>query len=44
MGEEIYNATGGKKQAVWVEDADHGCSFLVDHDACVNALSGFLGI
>lgn len=44
MGEEIYNAAGGKKKAVWVEGADHGCSFLVDHDACANALGGFLGI
>ncbi len=44
MGETIYNSAGGKKQAVWVDDADHGCSFLVDHDACANALAGFLGI
>lgn len=44
MGEEIYNSAGGKKHAVWVEGADHGCSFLVDHEACANALGGFLGI
>lgn len=44
MGEEIYNATGCDKKAVWVDEADHGCSFLVDHNACVTALSGFLGI
>ncbi|MBQ5910620.1 MAG: alpha/beta fold hydrolase [Clostridia bacterium] len=44
MGEEIYDAAGGKKQAVWVDGADHGCSFLVDHDACANALGSFLGI
>lgn len=44
MGEEIYNATGGEKQAVWVENADHGCSFLVDREGCTNALSCFLGI
>lgn len=44
MGEEIYNAAQGKKHAVWVEGADHGCSFLVDHKACADALGGFLGI
>lgn len=44
MGEEIYNAAGGKKHAVWVDDADHGCSFLVDREACSNALGGFLGV
>ena len=44
MGEEIYNSANGKKYAVWVEDADHGCSFLVDHKACADALGGFLGI
>ena len=44
MGEEIYNSAGGKKHAVWVEGADHGCSFLVDHKACAEALGGFLGI
>ncbi len=44
MGEEIYSATTGEKDAVWVEGAEHGCSFLVDRNACANALSGFLGI
>ncbi|MEE0928542.1 MAG: alpha/beta hydrolase [Acutalibacteraceae bacterium] len=44
MGEKIYKATKSKKQAVWVEEADHGCSFLVDHEACASALTGFLGI
>lgn len=44
MGEEIYNAAPCKKQAVWVEGAEHGCSFLVDHKACADALGGFLGI
>ncbi len=44
MGEEIYNAAGCRKQAVWVEGADHGCSFVVDRAACEGALSGFLGI
>ena len=44
MGEEIYNAAGGKKQAVWVEGADHGRSFVVDKTACSSAISGFLGI
>lgn len=44
MGEEIYNSAQGRKEAVWVEGADHGCSFLVDHKACADALGGFLGI
>lgn len=44
MGEEIYNAAGCEKKAVWVDGADHGCSFLVDHEACSTALTGFLGI
>ncbi len=44
MGEEIFGAATGQKKAVWVEGADHGCSFLVDHNACANALMGFLGI
>ncbi len=44
MGEEIYNAAGGEKRAVWVEGADHGCSFVVDRAACAEALSGFLKI
>lgn len=44
MGEEIYNSASGAKKAVWVEGADHGCSFLVDHKACADALGGFLGI
>ena len=44
MGEEIYNSAEGKKKAVWVEGADHGCSFLVDRKACADALGGFLGI
>ena len=44
MGEKIYDAANGKKHAVWVEGADHGCSFLVDHKACADALGGFLGI
>ncbi len=44
MGEEIYNAAECKKQAVWVEGADHGCSFVVGRAACEGALSGFLGI
>lgn len=44
MGEEIYNAAKGDKKAVWVEGAEHGCSFLVDHKACADALGGFLGI
>lgn len=44
MGEKIYDAAGGRKQAVWVEGAEHGCSFLVDHKACADALVGFLGI
>ncbi len=44
MGEKIFDATKSRKQAVWVEEADHGCSFLVDHEACASALTGFLGI
>lgn len=44
MGEKIYDAAACRKQAVWVEGAEHGCSFLVDHDACASALNGFLGI
>ena len=44
MGEKIYNAAPCKKQAVWVDGAEHGCSFLVDHKACADALGGFLGI
>ena len=44
MGEKIYNSAGGQKHAVWVDDADHGCSFLVDHKACADALGVFLGI
>lgn len=44
MGEKIYDAASCKKQAVWVEGAEHGCSFLVDHDACATALGSFLGI
>ena len=44
MGEEIYSAAGCRKEAVWVENADHGCSFLVDQAACATALAGFLGI
>lgn len=44
MGEEIFEAAGGKKQAVWVEGADHGCSFMIDREGCTKALYGFLGI
>lgn len=44
MGEKIYDAAGGQKKAVWVDGAEHGCSFLVDHEACATALHGFLGI
>ncbi len=44
MGEEIFNATACEKKAVWVENADHGCSFMIDKEACANALYGFLGI
>lgn len=44
MGEKIYDATSCEKKAVWVDGADHGCSFLVDREGCTNALSGFLGI
>ena len=44
MGEEIYNAAKCDKRAVWVEGAEHGCSFLVDRKACADALGGFLGI
>lgn len=44
MGEEIFAAAKGKKTAVWVDGADHGCSFLVDHETCAKTLSNFLGI
>ena len=44
MGEKIFDAANGDKKAVWVEGAEHGCSFLVDHKACADALGGFLGI
>ena len=44
MGEEIFEAARGKKQAVWVEGADHGCSFMTDPDTCTNALYGFFGV
>lgn len=44
MGEEIYSAAACRKKAVWVEGADHGCSFLIDREGCTKALYGFLGI
>ncbi len=44
MAEEIYSAAGCDKRAVWVEGADHGCSFLIDRESCTKALYGFLGI
>lgn len=43
MGEEIFAAAKGKKAAVWVEGAEHGCSFLVDHETCGKTLSEFIG-
>lgn len=44
MGEEIFNAARCEKQAVWVDGADHGCSFMTDPEKCANAIYGFLGI
>ncbi|MBO5909707.1 MAG: alpha/beta hydrolase [Clostridia bacterium] len=44
MGEEIFEAVHSKKQAVWVDGADHGCSFMIDREGCTKALYGFLGI
>ncbi len=44
MGEEIYNATKSEKKAVWVENADHGCSFMTDRDTCLAEIYNFLGV
>jgi fermentation-respiration switch protein FrsA (DUF1100 family) len=44
MGEEIFEAVHSKKQAVWVDGADHGCSFMTAPEKCANAIYGFLGI
>ncbi len=44
MGEQIYSAAVGEKRAVWVENADHGCSFMTDRATCSAAIYNFLGV
>lgn len=42
MTEENYRACASRKKLVLVEGAEHGESFLIDREACENALREFL--